>query len=351
VASPDGDRKPQTDHDDNDQPIAVRPRSFKEFVGQPDIIRNLQVMIQAATLRNEPLEHLLLCGPPGLGKTTLAHLISCELGADILVSSGPILEIPGDLVGILTKMQYAQVLFIDEIHRLRRPIEEILYGAMEDFRAEWVTGTGPGGAQQISLKLERFTLIGATTRSGLLSAPLRDRFGATYHLSFYQPEELAAIVARAASLLNFEVDDTARLYIAEHSRGTPRIALRLLRRIRDFAQVAGISAISKPECEEALAQLGVGRLGLDRIDRALISTIISRFNGGPVGLDTLSAMFHEERDVLAEVHEPYLLQLGLIQKTPRGRIATTRAYEYLGLEPPPDTAVVQDSTLFDDVSS
>jgi len=314
--------------------VTLRPRSFDDFAGQGDVVRNLKVMIGAAKLRGEPLEHLLFSGPPGLGKTTLAHLIAAEMGSSILVSSGPILEIPGDVVGIMTKLRRGQVLFIDEIHRLRRPVEEILYAAMEDFRAEWVTGTGPGGATQISLPLERFTLIGATTRSGLLSAPLRDRFGGLFHLEFYQPAELATIIGRAAPALGMSITDDARIYLAEHSRGTPRIALRLLRRIRDFVQIKGEAGIALGECQHALEQLGIGTLGLDRMDRAILDAVITRFGGGPVGLDTLAAVFHEERDVLAEVHEPYLLKLGLLQKTPRGRVATAGAYLYLGMKPP-----------------
>lgn len=318
--------------------VSLRPRSFDEFAGQGDVVRNLRVMIAAAKLRNDPLEHLLFSGPPGLGKTTLAHLIAAEMGTSILVSSGPILEIPGDLVGILTKLRHGQVLFIDEIHRLRKPVEEILYSAMEDYRAEWVTGTGPGGAAQISLPLERFTLIGATTRSGLLSAPLRDRFGGLFHLEFYQPDELALILERAAPALGIGIEPEARLHLAQHSRGTPRIALRLLRRIRDFAQLKGETSISLLACSEALGQLGIGELGLDKMDRAILDAVIRRFGGGPVGLDTLAAVFHEERDVLAEVHEPYLLKLGLLQKSPRGRIATTSAYQYLGINAPESAA-------------
>ena len=333
---------------DDGELMTLRPSSFDEFAGQADVVRNLQVMIQAAALREEPLEHLLFSGPPGLGKTTLAHLIAAELNAGLMVSSGPILEIPGDLVGILTKLKRGQVLFIDEIHRLRRPIEEILYGAMEDFRAEWVAGSGPGGAQQITLKLEKFTLIGATTRSGLLSAPLRDRFGATFHVGFYTADELAIILARASRLLGVEVDDQARSHLADHSRGTPRIALRLLRRIRDYAQVEGASRVTLSVCENALGQLGIGPLGLDKMDRAILETIITRFAGGPVGLDTLASVFHEERDVLAEVHEPYLLKLGLLQKTPRGRLATAGAYEYCGIEAPAEAAAERGSPLFNE---
>jgi Holliday junction DNA helicase RuvB len=313
--------------------VSLRPRGFAEFAGQQEVVTNLKMMIEAARLRAEPLEHLLFSGPPGLGKTTLAHLIAAEMGAGLTASSGPLLERPGDLVAILSNLAEGEVIFIDEVHRLPRPVEETLYGAMEDFKVDIVTGTGPG-ARTITLPLARFTLLAATTRSGLLSAPLRDRFGALFHLEFYQSAELATIIERAAGALGIAIDEPARLHLAEHSRGTPRIALRLLRRVRDYAQVSGADGIGRPVCEAALTQLGIGPLGLDRMDRSIIETVIERFGGGPVGLDTLSAVFHEERDVLAEVHEPYLLKLGLLQKTPRGRMATKRAYEYCGLKPP-----------------
>lgn len=312
--------------------INLRPRDFSGFIGQGAAISNLRVMIEAAKLRGEPLEHLLLSGPPGLGKTTLAHLIASEMGAGITASSGPLMERPGDLVAILSNMSAGQVFFLDEVHRLPRNVEETLYSAMEDFRVDIVTGTGPG-ARTITLPLPRFTLIGATTRSGLLSAPLRDRFGGLFHLEFYEPDDLARIIARAAPQLNVTIEVQAQLHLAQHSRGTPRIALRLLRRMRDFAQVAGAPCITQELCGESLGQLGIGELGLDRMDRAILTAIIERFAGGPVGLDTLAAVFHEERDVLAEVHEPYLLKLGFLQKTPRGRVATLRAYEYCGLNP------------------
>jgi len=318
--------------------VSLRPRNFAEFTGQADVVGNLKMMVEAARLRAEPLEHLLFSGPPGLGKTTLAHLIAVEMETTLTATSGPLLERPGDLVAIISSLSRGQVLFIDEIHRLPRPVEETLYSAMEDFRVDIVTGTGPG-ARTISLTLERFTLLGATTRSGLLSAPLRDRFGALFQMEFYQPAELALIIERAAPQLEIEIDAAARLYLAEHSRGTPRIALRLLRRIRDYAQVNGIGLIDAGICEGGLTQIGIGPSGLDKMDRAILMTIIERFDGGPVGLDTLAAVFHEERDVLAEVHEPYLLKMGFLQKTPRGRLATARAYEYCGLEPPaPDSA-------------
>jgi len=245
------------------------------------------------------------------------------------------LERPGDLVAILSSLMRGQVLFIDEIHRLPRPVEETLYSAMEDFKVDIVTGTGPG-ARTITLTLEQFTLLGATTRSGLLSAPLRDRFGALFQMEFYQPGELAVIIGRAAPQLELAIDEDAMVHLAAHSRGTPRIALRLLRRIRDYAQVNQAGLVTKDVCAAALKQLGIGAQGLDKMDRAILEMVIERFGGGPVGLDTLAAVFHEERDVLAEVHEPYLLKLGFLMKTPRGRTATSRAYEYCGLKPPPD---------------
>jgi Holliday junction DNA helicase RuvB len=313
--------------------VSLRPRNFAEFTGQTDVVSNLKMMVEAARLRAEPLEHLLFSGPPGLGKTTLAHLIAVEMETTLTATSGPLLERPGDLVAIISSLTRGQILFIDEIHRIPRPVEETLYSAMEDFRVDIVTGTGPG-ARTITLTLERFTLLGATTRSGLLSAPLRDRFGALFQMEFYSPAELALIIERAAPQLGIEIDAPARLYLAEHSRGTPRIALRLLRRIRDYAQVNGIELIDAEVCSAGLTQIGIGPSGLDKMDRAILETIIERFDGGPVGLDTLAAVFHEERDVLAEVHEPYLLKMGFLQKTPRGRLATARAYEYCGVEPP-----------------
>lgn len=311
----------------------LRPQDFDSFAGQEDVVSNLKVMVEAAKLRGEPLEHLLFAGPPGLGKTTLAHIITREVESTLTATSGPLLERPGDLVAILSNLAEGQVIFIDEVHRLPRPVEETLYSAMEDFRVDIITGTGPG-ARTITLPLARFTMLAATTRTGLLSAPLRDRFGAMFHLEFYAPAELAIILERAAPALNIAIDDDARLFLAGHSRGTPRIALRLLRRIRDFAQVAGSERITCAICREGLEQLGIGELGLDKMDRRILETVAQRFLGGPVGLDTLAAVFHEERDVLAEVHEPYLLKLGFLMKTPRGRVATPRAYEYLGIETP-----------------
>lgn len=335
--------RPPAKREDGDF-VSLRPRDFSEFIGQSGIVRNLKVMLEAARMRSEALEHLLFSGPPGLGKTTLAHLIASEMGAGLVASSGPLMERPGDLVAILSNMQQGQVFFLDEIHRLPRNVEETLYSAMEDFKVDIVTGTGPG-ARTITLPLQRFTLIGATTRSGLLSAPLRDRFGGLFHLEFYEPAELAQVIARAAAMLKLKVSDDARLHLAAHSRGTPRIALRLLKRVRDYAQVAGAASVDLALCERALTELGISELGLDRLDRAILEAVIHRFGGGPVGLDTLAAVFHEERDVLAEVHEPFLLKTGLLQKTPRGRIATGLAYQYFGLKLPDGTNI---APLFSD---
>lgn len=323
---------------------SLRPQRFVDFAGQKQVVDNLSVMIEAARLRGEPVEHILFSGPPGLGKTTLAHLISNEMATTLVASSGPLMDKPGDLVAILSSLSAGQVFFLDEIHRLPRTVEETLYSAMEDFKVDIVTGSGPG-ARTITLPLERFTLVGATTRSGMLSAPLRDRFGGQFHLEFYTPEELSAIIRRATASMELEIDDEAMLFLASHSRGTPRIALRLLRRVRDFVQVGGSSMITRAAAGEALERIGIGRLGLDRMDREILRAIIQRFGGGPVGLETLSAVFHEEKDVLAEVHEPYMLKLGLLARTPRGRVATSRAYEYLGLEVPKD---MPDAPLFDD---
>ncbi|MCB1187477.1 Holliday junction branch migration DNA helicase RuvB [bacterium] len=325
---------------------SLRPQRFADFAGQKQVVDNLSVMIDAARIRQEPVEHILFSGPPGLGKTTLAHLIANEMQTTLVASSGPLMDKPGDLVAILSSLSTGQVFFLDEIHRLPRTVEETLYSAMEDFKVDIVTGSGPG-ARTITLPLERFTLVGATTRSGMLSAPLRDRFGGQFHLEFYTPEELATIISRATAGMELEIDDKARLFLAAHSRGTPRIALRLLRRVRDFVQVSGEVRITEQSARDALERIGIGALGLDRMDREILAAIIQRFSGGPVGLETLSAVFHEEKDVLAEVHEPYMLKLGLLARTPRGRVATARAYEYLGLAVPKDLPA---APLFDDES-
>jgi Holliday junction DNA helicase RuvB len=310
---------------------SVRPRSFEEFVGQDKIKENLKVYIQAARQRDEALDHVLFCGPPGLGKTTLAHIIASELGADIKVTSGPVLERPGDLAAILTNLGEKDILFIDEIHRMPRIAEEILYPAMEDFQLDIIIGQGPS-ARSLKLNLPRFTLIGATTRTGLLTSPLRDRFGIINRLDFYKPEDLETILLRSARILNSDIRKESASEIASRSRGTPRIANRLLRRTRDFAQVKGDGVIEMSITKEALKAMDVDRMGFDDMDRKLLLTIIEKYGGGPVGLETLASSIREEKDTIEDVYEPYLLQQGFIDRTPRGRVATSIAYEYFGIK-------------------
>lgn len=310
---------------------SVRPRSFEEFVGQDKIKENLKVYIQAARQRAEALDHVLFCGPPGLGKTTLAHIIASELGADIKVTSGPVLERPGDLAAILTNLGEKDILFIDEIHRMPRIAEEILYPAMEDFQLDIIIGQGPS-ARSLKLNLPRFTLIGATTRTGLLTSPLRDRFGIINRLDFYNPEDLETILLRSARILNSDIRKESAAEIASRSRGTPRIANRLLRRTRDFAQVKGDGVIEMSITKEALKAMDVDRMGFDDMDRKLLLTIIEKYGGGPVGLETLASSIREEKDTIEDVYEPYLLQQGFIDRTPRGRVATSIAYEYFGIK-------------------
>ncbi len=309
----------------------VRPRSFEEFVGQDKIKENLRIYIQAARQRNEALDHVLFCGPPGLGKTTLAHIIASELGSDIKVTSGPVLERPGDLAAILTNLGEKDILFIDEIHRMPRIAEEILYPAMEDFQLDIIIGQGPG-ARSLKLNLPKFTLIGATTRTGLLTSPLRDRFGIINRLDFYKTDDLETILLRSARILNSEIRKEAASEIASRSRGTPRIANRLLRRTRDFAQVKGDGVIEMSITKEALKAMDVDRMGFDDMDRKLLLTIIEKYGGGPVGLETLASSIREEKDTIEDVYEPYLLQQGFIDRTPRGRVATSIAYEYFGIK-------------------
>ena len=311
---------------------ALRPKRFDEYIGQRAVVDKLKVYVQAAKLRGEPLDHALFCGPPGLGKTSLAHLIAAELGVELHVTSGPAIERKGDLAGILTNLARGQILFIDEIHRLAAPIEETLYPAMEDFQLDVIFETGPA-ARTLKLPLERFTLIGATTRSGLLTSPLRDRFQIVERLDYYGPAELQAIVIRSASLLGISIDDTGAGEIGRRSRGTPRIANRLLRRVRDFAQVQGSGQVDRAAADSALRQLEIDALGLDVMDRRILLTILDKFDGGPVGLETIAASVGEARDTLEDVYEPFLLQQGLLQRTPRGRIATARAFEHLGRAP------------------
>jgi len=308
----------------------LRPKTLKEYIGQQKVKEKLEVFIHAAKMRKESLDHVLLYGPPGLGKTTLSAIIANELGVNFRVTSGPAIERPGDLAAILTNLSENDVLFIDEIHRLNRSVEEILYPAMEDYALDIIIGKGPN-ARSIRLDLSRFTLIGATTRAGLLTSPLRDRFGVICRLEIYDEKDLLSIILRSSSILGVEIEEEAALEIAKRSRGTPRVANRLLKRVRDFAQVKGDGKISKEIAEEALNLLEVDRYGLDNVDRNILSTIIQKFNGGPVGIETLAAATGEEKSTIEDVYEPFLLQRGFIQRTPKGRIATKRAYEHLGV--------------------
>jgi Holliday junction DNA helicase RuvB len=311
----------------------LRPRSLGEFVGQAKLKENLKVFIEAASRRGEPLDHVLFYGPPGLGKTTLAHIISHELKVNIKSTSGPVLERQGDLAAILTNLGEKDILFIDEIHRLPRAVEEVLYPAMEDYQLDIVIGQGPN-ARTLKLDLPRFTLAGATTRTGLITSPLRARFGVVSRLDFYLPEELKLIVMRSASILGAGLHEDAAFEIAGRSRGTPRIANRLLRRVRDFAEVRGDGTIDLKTAHDSLDSLEVDGLGLDEMDRRLLLALVEKFGGGPVGVETLSASLSEERDTIEEVIEPFLLQLGMLERTPRGRCATRLAYEHLGIKAP-----------------
>ena len=306
----------------------LRPQTLKDYVGQEKAKGNLEVFIQAAKMRKEPLDHVLLHGPPGLGKTTLASIIANEMGVNIRVTSGPAIEKPGDLAALLTNLNPGDILFIDEIHRLNRVVEEILYPAMEDFAIDIIVGKGPS-ANSIRLDLPKFTLVGATTRAGQLSAPLRDRFGVSLRLELYTQEELAKIVSRSAAILGMPIEPQGAMEIASRSRGTPRIANRFLRRVRDFAQVMGDGTITKEAADLALSRLEVDALGLDNIDRRMLTAIIRNYGGGPVGLETLAATIGEEAVTLEDVYEPYLMQLGFLTRTPRGRCVTALAYEHL----------------------
>ncbi len=305
----------------------IRPQSLEQYIGQEQVKQSLSIFIQAARDRNEPLDHVLFHGFPGLGKTTLSYIIANEMGAGIKTTSGPVIEKPGDLAAILTSLQAGDVLFIDEIHRLNHVVEEILYPAMEDFQLDLVIGQGPG-ARSVKMDLPRFTLIGATTRTGLLTPPLRDRFGVVLRLEFYKPEELVHIVKRTAGLYGIGIDDSGALELGRRSRGTPRIANRLLRRVRDYAEVGGHKVINKEVADQALNMLAVDKFGLDEMDRHILLTIIDRFQGGPIGLDTLATAVCEERTTLEDVYEPFLIQSGFLMRTPRGRIATANAYEH-----------------------
>ncbi len=319
--------------DDADLERSLRPRRLEEFPGQPRIKQNLAIAIEAARQREDALDHLLLYGPPGLGKTTLANIVANEMGVAIRTTSGPAIERPGDLAAILTNLKEHDILFIDEVHRLSRSVEEILYPAMEDFALDLVIGKGPG-ARSVRLQMPKFTLVGATTRYAMVSAPMRDRFGSVFRLEFYDTETLSQIVRRSAEILDIVVPDDSAQEIARRSRGTPRIANRLLRRVRDYAEVRNDGAVTLEATRAALAMLDVDDLGLDDADRAVLKCIIEKFNGGPVGLETIAAAISEESDTIMDVYEPFLLQCGFLNRTPRGRIATAAAYRHLGMEPP-----------------
>lgn len=311
--------------------INLRPESLDEYVGQHEIKRNLRIFIAAARGRSDALDHVLFHGSPGLGKTSLANIISRELGVSIKSTSGPVIERPGDLAAILTSLQPKDVLFIDEIHRLNHVVEEILYPAMEDYELDLIIGQGPS-ARSMKIPLPPFTLVGATTRSGLLTPPLRDRFGVILRVEFYEPEDLKKIVTRSATLLEIPIKDDAAFEIARRSRGTPRIANRILRRVRDFAQVEADGVITKDVSRKALEMLDVDEKGLDRMDRHILLTIIEKFEGGPIGLDTIATAVSEEKDTIEDVYEPFLIQIGYIKRTPRGRVATRLAYDHFGME-------------------
>ncbi|EEL86033.1 Holliday junction branch migration DNA helicase RuvB [Bacillus cereus] len=323
----------ESGYEDADLEYSLRPQTLRQYIGQDKAKHNLEVFIEAAKMREETLDHVLLYGPPGLGKTTLANIIANEMGVNIRTTSGPAIERPGDLAAVLTALQPGDVLFIDEIHRLHRSIEEVLYPAMEDFCLDIVIGKGPS-ARSVRLDLPPFTLVGATTRAGALSAPLRDRFGVLSRLEYYTVDQLSAIVERTAEVFEVEIDSLAALEIARRARGTPRIANRLLRRVRDFAQVRSDGTIAMEITQMALELLQVDKLGLDHIDHKLLLGIIEKFRGGPVGLETVSATIGEESHTIEDVYEPYLLQIGFLQRTPRGRIVTPLAYEHFGMEMP-----------------
>lgn len=323
---------PEYTGDDVDTEISLRPKTLDEYIGQEKAKENLSIYIKAAKMRNEALDHVLLYGPPGLGKTTLSGIIAREMGVNCRITSGPAIEKQGDLVAILTNLNEGDVLFIDEIHRLSRSVEEILYPAMEDFSVDIIIGKGPA-ARSIRLDLPHFTLVGATTRSGQLTAPLRDRFGVLLRLELYTPEQLAQIIKRSASIFDIPIDEDGALEIASRSRGTPRIANRLLKRVRDIAQIKYDGVITEEATRDALARFEIDELGLDDFDRRMLSTIINNYSGGPVGLETLAAALGEESITIEDVYEPYLMQIGFLTRTTRGRCVTRLAYEHLGMKP------------------
>ena len=323
---------PRQDDRDN---IALRPQYLSDIIGQDRVRENLKIIIEAAQARSEPIEHVLFYGPPGLGKTSLAHVVSNEMNSNIRITAGPSIERAGDLAAILTHLKQNDILFIDEIHRLGRAVEEVLYPAMEDFALDIVIGKGPA-AKNVRLNLPRFTVIGATTRLALLAAPLRDRFGARFRLDFYDQEAMQHIINRAAGMLEVDIDAEGKAEIARRSRGTPRVALRLLRRVRDFAQVRADGAVTGEVAHEALALMEIDPLGLDDVDRRILLSIIEKFDGGPVGLETIAASISEDSSTIMDVYEPYLLQLGFLDRTPRGRVATRNAYDHMNLTYPDD---------------